>query len=126
MDQELVVANTVRPKKVFMSQSGEGDVKVERPCALICGPLAVARPIGESKLWMIGHVATGMSCGGIRYRSVKSAKAALKEMLPMTDWNDPRFLTGNAKFLGPKWYRKMLAVAAKHGAVNLFGIPISV
>jgi len=109
-------------KKTFLSTSRNG--KVERPCAFIRGPLAVARPIGDDKSWMVGHVATGMSCGGIRYRSVQRAKSALLDMLPITDWNDPRLLDGDAKFLGKEVFHKILSVASKHGGVNLFGMPI--
>jgi hypothetical protein len=108
--------------KVFLSASRDG--KVERPCAFVKGPLAVARPIGDDKTWMIGHVASGMSCGGIRYRSMQRAKAALRDMLPLTDWTDARLSTGDAKFLGKEVFHKILAVAAKHGGVNLFGMPI--
>ena len=100
--------------------------KVERPCAFVRGPLAVARPAGEDKVWMVGHVPSGHSCGEIRYKNAKAAKAALLEMLPLGDWTDERLLSGNAKYLGKGFYTRIKAIAAKHGGTDLHGFPIRV
>lgn len=106
----------------FMSNGLDG--MVPRPCAYVKGPLAVARPIGDDRRWMVGHVASGHSCGAIRFRSVRAAKAALRDILPLANWNDHRLLSGSAQFMGPKVYRAILAIASRHGGTDLYGADI--
>lgn len=89
---------------------------IERPAYFIKDGLAVARPIRDDKYWMIGQVMTGMSLGRLRWRSKVKAKAALLEILPLTDWMDPRFKDLNAFFLGKNFYEKIRVIAMKHGA----------
>src|SRR5208282_4410134 len=98
-----------------MGERGERiDVKEERPAYFIKDGLAVARPCGRDDVWMIGHVMTGMSFGPFRWRSKVKAKAALLEMIPLTDWNDPRFKKNNAFFLGKPVYEQIKVIALKH------------
>ena len=99
---------------VFLAQTGDGK-KVERECYFPKGGLAVARPAGDDKHWMIGHEPTGMALGPLRWRSKVAAKKALLAVLDMTDWNDPRFNKGNAFFLGKTFYARMRDVFVEHG-----------
>ena len=97
-------------------------LKVERPACFIKDGLAVARPIGEERMWMVGHVPTGTSCGGIRYRRQSDAKAALLEMLPLVGWSG--IVNPDMRVYGPKLFNQIKEIAARHNGLNLFGSPV--